>query len=123
MSASPAPRLHYLIAVSSSLHTNSTIVQDLVSAMEVGNLGPSNASTGVSSGGDIQTTKGNKRKNHRGGRKKKGKMGPKVGNQNTSAEDTDFGALKRDGDSIVCADAGDKLTASQDFRSYCPSYR
>lgn len=69
------------------------IVHDLISDMEVEKVSLSKPPDDVSSDRDIHTTKGNKRKNHRGGRKKKAKMGSKLGDQDTSAKGTDIGIV------------------------------
>lgn len=86
--------------------------QDLASAMEVENVGPNEDPSNLSNEGELKTIRGNKRKNHRGGQKKKGRKGPKACNQDTAAGSKGKGAIMEDRGDAVRMDAGEGSNAT-----------
>ena len=78
--------------------------------MESENVGPNENLSSISNEGELEATKGNKkRKNHRGGQKKKGKKGPNSGNQDTAAGSMEMDPIMEDE-----GDAGKGSNATQE---------
>lgn len=80
--------------------------------MEVENGNPN---SNLLNEGQLKTIGGNKRKNHRGGQKKKGRKGPKAGSQDTAAGSKGKGAIEDRGDTVRM-DAGEGSNATQELR-------
>ena len=75
--------------------------------------------------GEINKAKSNKRRNHRGGQKKRGKKGGKgrqPGDQHTVTENKDAGTVVEARDDAVRADSGEGSNETQDLCSYHPNY-
>lgn len=87
--------------------------------MEVENVGPGENPSNLSMEGEPKRVKGNKRRNHRGGQKKKGKKGPETGDQHTVTEAKEIGAVV---DDAVRADAGVGSNTTQDLCVYYPDH-
>ena len=87
--------------------------------MEVENVGPGENHSNLSVEGEPKRVKGNKRRNHRGGQKKKGKKGPEAGDKHTVTEAKEIGAVV---DDAARADAGEGSNTTQDLCLYYPDH-